>query len=100
MLDDRSAERCPILPQGGLGVLPSTVNLPCPPLQPPIAIPRALSADRAPSFFSPHSYHPLPVVFDRALGATVWDPEGNEYIDCLSAYSYAPPFALPAPAPC
>lgn len=34
-----------------------------------------------------HNYHPLPVVFDRALGATVWDPEGKEYIDMLSAYS-------------
>nr|GAT46980.1 ornithine aminotransferase [Mycena chlorophos] len=34
-----------------------------------------------------HNYHPLPVVFDRALGAKVWDPEGNEYIDMLSAYS-------------
>ncbi|QRW08240.1 aminotransferase class-III protein [Ceratobasidium sp. AG-Ba] len=36
---------------------------------------------------SAHNYHPLPVVFDRALGAKVWDPEGNEYIDMLSAYS-------------
>lgn len=35
----------------------------------------------------PHSYHPLPVVFDRAQGASVWDPEGREYIDFLSAYS-------------
>jgi len=34
-----------------------------------------------------HNYHPLPVVFDSALGAKVWDPEGNEYIDMLSAYS-------------
>ncbi|KAJ7457073.1 pyridoxal phosphate-dependent transferase [Mycena latifolia] len=34
-----------------------------------------------------HNYHPLPVVFDRALGAKVWDPEGKEYIDMLSAYS-------------
>ncbi|GAA5939640.1 hypothetical protein JCM10213_009148 [Rhodosporidiobolus nylandii] len=37
--------------------------------------------------FSAHNYHPLPVVFERAAGALVWDPEGNEYIDCLSAYS-------------
>ncbi|CAE6474048.1 unnamed protein product [Rhizoctonia solani] len=35
----------------------------------------------------PCSYHPMPVVFERALGAKVWDPEGNEYIDMLSAYS-------------
>ncbi|KAG8815243.1 ornithine aminotransferase [Serendipita sp. 400] len=34
-----------------------------------------------------HNYHPLPVVFDSALGAKVWDPEGKEYIDMLSAYS-------------
>ncbi|KAG1856742.1 pyridoxal phosphate-dependent transferase [Suillus subluteus] len=34
-----------------------------------------------------YSYHPLPVVFDSAQGAKVWDPEGNEYIDMLSAYS-------------
>jgi hypothetical protein len=33
------------------------------------------------------SYHPLPVVFSRASGAHVWDPEENEYIDMLSAYS-------------
>ncbi|KAF8875101.1 ornithine-oxo-acid aminotransferase [Mucidula mucida] len=37
--------------------------------------------------FGAHNYHPLPVVFDRALGAKVWDPEGREYIDMLSAYS-------------
>lgn len=33
------------------------------------------------------SYHPLPVVFERALGAHVWDPEGRQYLDFLSAYS-------------
>ncbi|KAF5329780.1 hypothetical protein D9619_009099 [Psilocybe cf. subviscida] len=32
-------------------------------------------------------YHPLPVVFESARGAKVWDPEGTEYIDMLSAYS-------------
>ncbi|GAA6027820.1 hypothetical protein JCM8097_001732 [Rhodosporidiobolus ruineniae] len=37
--------------------------------------------------YSAHNYHPLPVVFERAEGARVWDPEGNEYLDCLSAYS-------------
>lgn len=37
--------------------------------------------------YSAHNYHPLPVVFDHALGAKVWDPEGNEYLDFLSAYS-------------
>ncbi|PWN88891.1 putative CAR2-ornithine aminotransferase [Acaromyces ingoldii] len=34
-----------------------------------------------------HNYHPLPVVFERAAGAHVWDPEGRCYIDFLSAYS-------------
>lgn len=36
---------------------------------------------------SAHNYHPLPIVFSKASGAHVWDPEGNQYIDCLSAYS-------------
>lgn len=35
----------------------------------------------------PCSYHPLPVVFSKAQGAQVWDPEGRHYLDCLSAYS-------------
>ncbi|RLV90333.1 Ornithine aminotransferase [Spathaspora sp. JA1] len=37
--------------------------------------------------YSAHNYHPLPVVFSHAKGAHVWDPEGNEYLDFLSAYS-------------
>lgn len=37
--------------------------------------------------FAAHNYHPLPVVFARAFGAQVWDPEGKEYLDFLSAYS-------------
>ena len=37
--------------------------------------------------YAAHNYHPLPVVFARALGAQVWDPEGREYLDFLSAYS-------------
>ncbi|KAI5959375.1 CAR2 [Candida pseudojiufengensis] len=39
------------------------------------------------SKYSAHNYHPLPVVFKKAKGAHVWDPEGNEYLDFLSAYS-------------
>ncbi|WFD30438.1 ornithine aminotransferase [Malassezia sp. CBS 17886] len=39
------------------------------------------------SEYSAHNYHPLPVVFDRGVGARVWDPEGREYLDFLSAYS-------------
>ncbi|KAF7956464.1 hypothetical protein EAE96_003805 [Botrytis aclada] len=37
--------------------------------------------------YAAHNYHPLPIVFARASGSSVWDPEGNHYIDCLSAYS-------------
>ncbi|KAK9452326.1 pyridoxal phosphate-dependent transferase [Limtongia smithiae] len=37
--------------------------------------------------YSAHNYHPLPVVFSHAAGAHVWDPEGKEYLDFLSAYS-------------
>lgn len=39
------------------------------------------------SEYSAHNYHPLPVVFHKASGAKVWDPEGKEYLDFLSAYS-------------
>jgi ornithine--oxo-acid transaminase len=34
-----------------------------------------------------HNYHPLPIVFSRASGTSVWDVEGKEYLDFLSAYS-------------
>jgi ornithine--oxo-acid transaminase len=37
--------------------------------------------------FGAHNYHPLPVVISRAEGVWVWDPEGNKYLDFLSAYS-------------
>jgi ornithine--oxo-acid transaminase len=37
--------------------------------------------------FAAHNYHPLPVVFSRASGCSVWDPEGKHYLDFLSAYS-------------
>ena len=37
--------------------------------------------------FAAHNYHPLPVVFARASGTSVWDPEGKHYLDFLSAYS-------------
>ncbi|VFQ97042.1 unnamed protein product [Cuscuta campestris] len=36
---------------------------------------------------SAHNYHPIPIVFSRAKGSSVWDPEGNMYLDFLSAYS-------------
>ena len=34
-----------------------------------------------------HNYHPLPIVFAKASGCSVWDPEGKHYLDFLSAYS-------------
>ncbi|KAF2725541.1 ornithine aminotransferase [Polychaeton citri CBS 116435] len=37
--------------------------------------------------YAAHNYHPLPIVFARAEGCSVWDPEGKHYLDFLSAYS-------------
>lgn len=37
--------------------------------------------------YGAHNYHPLPVVLSRGQGVKVWDVEGKEYYDFLSAYS-------------
>lgn len=37
--------------------------------------------------YGAHNYHPLPVVLDRGEGVFVWDIEGKQYFDFLSAYS-------------
>src|SRR5699024_503509 len=37
--------------------------------------------------YSPYNYHPLRIVSAEANGVWVKDPEGNKYIDMLSAYS-------------
>lgn len=37
--------------------------------------------------YGAHNYHPLPVVLARGEGAKVWDTDGKEYFDFLSAYS-------------
>jgi len=37
--------------------------------------------------YAAHTYHPLPVCFERTAGVHVWDPEGKHYYDFLSAYS-------------
>lgn len=37
--------------------------------------------------YGAHNYHPLPVVLAKGQGALVWDVEGKEYYDFLSAYS-------------
>ena len=34
-----------------------------------------------------HNYHPLPVVLSKGEGVYVWDVEGKQYFDFLSAYS-------------
>ncbi len=34
-----------------------------------------------------HNYHPLPVVLAKGEGVYVWDVEGKQYFDFLSAYS-------------
>jgi hypothetical protein len=44
-------------------------------------------AIQAENDFAAHNYHPLPIVFSRAQGTSVWDPEGRHYLDFLSAYS-------------
>ena len=37
--------------------------------------------------FGAHNYHPMPVVIKKGLGVHVWDVEGKQYYDFLSAYS-------------
>ncbi|MEM9671327.1 MAG: ornithine--oxo-acid transaminase [Bacteroidota bacterium] len=37
--------------------------------------------------YGAHNYHPLPVVLSRGEGVHVWDVEGQQYFDFLSAYS-------------
>lgn len=37
--------------------------------------------------FGANNYHPLPIVISEAEGSWVYDPEGNKYLDMLSAYS-------------
>lgn len=37
--------------------------------------------------FGAHNYHPIPVVLSKGRGCKVWDVDGKEYYDFLSAYS-------------
>ncbi len=39
------------------------------------------------SRYCAQNYHPLPVVLVKGEGVHVWDDEGNEYLDMMSAYS-------------
>ncbi|GAB3662448.1 ornithine--oxo-acid transaminase [Hymenobacter agri] len=37
--------------------------------------------------YGAHNYHPLPVVLNRGEGVHLWDVDGKQYFDFLSAYS-------------
>jgi len=37
--------------------------------------------------YGAHNYHPIPVVIEKGEGIFVWDVEGKQYFDFLSAYS-------------
>jgi ornithine--oxo-acid transaminase len=37
--------------------------------------------------YGAHNYHPLPIVLAKGQGTKVWDIDGKEYFDFLSAYS-------------
>ncbi len=37
--------------------------------------------------YGAHNYHPLPIVLSKGEGAYVWDVDGKQYFDFLSAYS-------------
>ena len=37
--------------------------------------------------YGAHNYHPLPVVLTRGEGVNLWDVDGKQYFDFLSAYS-------------
>nr|CAD7194653.1 unnamed protein product [Timema douglasi] len=37
--------------------------------------------------YGAHNYHPLPVALSKAKGVYMWDVEGKQYYDFLSAYS-------------
>ena len=39
------------------------------------------------SRYGAHNYHPIPVVLKQGRGVHVWDVEGKQYFDFLSAYS-------------
>lgn len=55
--------------------------------KPDFSLTSSASLIEAEQNYSAHNYHPLPVVFSRAQGVHVWDPEGKRYFDFLSAYS-------------
>jgi len=36
--------------------------------------------------YGAHNYHPIPVVLSKGRGMSVWDVDGNRYLDFLAAY--------------
>jgi ornithine--oxo-acid transaminase len=46
-----------------------------------------VEAAEAAERWTPHNYHPLPVVIAEASGAWVTDVDGRRYLDCLAGYS-------------
>ncbi|KAK0386231.1 hypothetical protein NLU13_6068 [Sarocladium strictum] len=69
-------------PHADESVSPST-----PPTNPRFHATSTSAAIASETEYAAHNYHPLPVVFARAQGVNVWDPEGTHYLDFLSAYS-------------
>lgn len=51
-------------------------------------------ATQAEAKYAAHNYHPLPIVFARASGCNVWDPEGNCYLDFVSTFVQTSAFAI------
>jgi Aminotransferase class-III len=60
------------------GVVPQTTTR---------SISRALDCISKEDRFGANNYHPLPVVLNRGKGTRLWDVDGKEYFDFLSAYS-------------
>ena len=54
---------------------------------PPATTPRAQQLMALEDQYGAHNYHPLPVVLTRGAGVFLWDVDGKQYYDFLSAYS-------------
>ena len=53
----------------------------------PSVAPRAQQLMALEDRYGAHNYHPLPVVLSRGAGVFLWDVDGKQYYDFLSAYS-------------
>ncbi len=82
-----AAERANALirPVAGNCNQPETITM-----SPSVALVERITSEQAIEYehaYSANNYHPLPVVLARGEGPLVYDPEGNCYLDFLSAYS-------------